>query len=89
MRPRNQSARVMKLDKSMHHLTPRDKRLLRRLAQGKTDVEIAKEMGCKEHHISTHRQRIVENLQITSHEQLVVMTHQFAPWPARSSKDRL
>jgi DNA-binding CsgD family transcriptional regulator len=63
-------------------LTPREKRLLRRFAQGKTDKTIAQEIGDTEERIAAQRQRMTEKLQIRSPEELVAM----AEWLATLSK---
>jgi len=42
-------------------LSPREKKLLRRFATGKTDKEIAGELGDREARIAAQRQRITEN----------------------------
>jgi DNA-binding CsgD family transcriptional regulator len=60
----------METRKDIQHLSPRQKRLLRRLAQGKTDRKIAQEIGGTQQHITAQRRRIMQKLQITSQAQL-------------------
>ena len=59
-------------------LTPREKRLLRRFAQGKTDKTIANEIGDTEERIAAQRRRITEKLQIRSQDELVAMAERLA-----------
>jgi len=51
-------------------LTPREKRLLRRFAQGRTDKSIAREWGEPIERIAAQRERIFEKLLIQSPDQL-------------------
>jgi DNA-binding CsgD family transcriptional regulator len=61
-------------------VTPRERHLLRRLEQGRTDREIAREMGETERRIVAQRQSMAERLQITSHAQLVAWAD-LLRWP--------
>jgi DNA-binding CsgD family transcriptional regulator len=65
-------------------LSPREKKLLRRFARGKTDRQIAREIGGTEQQVSAQRRRLIERLRIQSEEQLVAAADQLAAWPARS-----
>jgi DNA-binding CsgD family transcriptional regulator len=51
-------------------LTPREKRLLIRFAQGRTDKSIARELGETKERIALQRERLIEKLQIQSPDQL-------------------
>jgi DNA-binding CsgD family transcriptional regulator len=62
-------------------LTPREKRLLRRFAQGKTDKTVAIEIGDTEERIAAQRRRITEKLQIRSQDELVAMAERLATRP--------
>ena len=66
-------------------LTSREKMLLRRLAQGKTDRKIAAEIGGQEDQIGLQRQRLIERLEIRSDEQLAARAKELAAWPVRTS----
>jgi DNA-binding CsgD family transcriptional regulator len=61
-------------------LSPREKKLLRRLSQGKTDKQISVEIGGREEQIGLQRQRLIERLQIRSQEQIKALAEEFAPW---------
>ena len=67
-------------------LSPREKKLLRRFASGKTDKEIAQELGDQEDRIAAQRRRIRENLQIQTDEQLVTLAGRFANSPGRRGR---
>ncbi len=51
-------------------LSPREKQLLRRFAQGKTDQRISTEIGGTERHVAAQRQTLLKKLQIQSDAQL-------------------
>jgi DNA-binding CsgD family transcriptional regulator len=65
-------------------LSPREKKLLRRLARGKTYAKIAVEIGGTEQQIGQQRRRLIERLRIQSQAQLVAAADQLAAWPAGS-----
>lgn len=65
---------------SFLHLSPREKQLLRR-ARGKTDAEIAVELGDRESRITEQRKRLGEKLAIRSDEQLSMVAKELASWP--------
>ena len=67
-------------------LTPREKLLLRRLAHGRTDKQIAAEIGGREDQIGWQRRRLIERLQIRSPEHLEALAREFASWPERACK---
>jgi DNA-binding CsgD family transcriptional regulator len=64
-------------------LSPREKLLLRRFANGKSDNLISQEIGGTQEQIGMQRKRLIEKLQIQSHPQLVAFAGQLAAWPAR------
>ena len=72
---------------SLPNVSPREKLLLRRFAAGKTDREIAADLGDTESRIVAQRQRIVEKFQVQTHEQLVALARQLALWPGANSQN--
>jgi len=69
-------------------LSSREKKLLRRLAQGKTDRRIAAEIGGRKDQVGLQRQRLIERLQIQSREQLEALAKEFASYPERSDGEK-
>ena len=69
-------------------LTPREKRLLRRFAQGRTDKSIARELCEPVERIAAQRERIFEKLQIQSPDQLTEIAVRFASWGNGSDSPR-
>jgi DNA-binding CsgD family transcriptional regulator len=67
-------------------LSPREKQLLRRLAQGKSDHKIAAEIGGTAQQIVGQRQRLIEKLAIKSQAELAAAVAQLAPWPPGGRK---
>jgi len=66
------------LPHDMPYVSPREKKLLRRFAAGKTDTEIARELSDRESRIAAQRQRLTEKYQIKTHEQLVSIASKLA-----------
>jgi DNA-binding CsgD family transcriptional regulator len=64
-------------------LSQREKQLLRRLAKGKSDGEIAAQIGGTERQIGVQRKRLIDKLQIHSQAQLTTLAKQLAAWPSR------
>lgn len=67
-------------------LTSREKQLLRRLALGRSDAEIAHEIGGKKHQISAQRERLLGKLRLSSEMAIVEAAKTLAwyrslPWP--------
>ena len=58
-----------------------ERKFLRLLAKGKTDEEIAVEIGGIERQISEQRRRLIERLRIRSQAQLAAAAGQPAAWP--------
>jgi DNA-binding CsgD family transcriptional regulator len=69
------------------YVSPREKKLLRRFAAGKTDIEIARELGDTESRIGVRRQRLAEKFQIVTHEQLVSFANKLARYPDAKTHD--
>jgi len=67
------------------YVSPREKKLLRRFAAGKTDIEIARELGDIESRVAVQRQRLAEKFQIATHEQLVEVANKLAPYCRREN----
>jgi DNA-binding CsgD family transcriptional regulator len=61
---------MISLPYNIPYVSPREKRLLRRFAAGKTDAQIALELGDTESRVATQRQRLAEKFQIDTHERL-------------------
>ena len=61
-------------------LTPREKRLLRRFAQGRTDRGIARELCEPVERIAVQRERLLEKLQIRSIDHLTETAVRLASW---------
>jgi DNA-binding CsgD family transcriptional regulator len=66
-------------------LTDREKRLLRRLADGKTDEEIAREIGGTKKQIATQRKRLLGRLGLCSDDDIKGAAKSLARWPYRKS----
>jgi len=64
-------------------VTDREKRLLRRTAQGKTDYAIAREIGGTEKQIAGQRLALIRKLGIQSDAQLLAAADELAAWPAK------
>jgi DNA-binding CsgD family transcriptional regulator len=73
----------MASDARIPTLSPREKRMLRRLAQGKTNKEIAQEIRGNAEQIAVQRARLIRKLEIQSDEHLISVANQLAPWTAR------
>jgi DNA-binding CsgD family transcriptional regulator len=69
-------------DYNSSFVSPRERKLLRRFAAGKTDHQIAVELGDRESRIAAQRQRLTEKLEIHTCEQLVVLASTLT-WPQR------
>ena len=69
------------------YVSPREKKLLRRFAAGKTDIEIARELGDIESRVAVQRQRLAEKFQIATHEQLMSFANKLAPLPGAKTHD--
>jgi DNA-binding CsgD family transcriptional regulator len=64
-------------------LSSREKQLLHRFAQGKTDRKIAVEIVGTERQVSAQRERLLRKLHIQTAVQLVSAATRFASWPAQ------
>ena len=62
-------------------MSPQQKKLLRRFADGKSDKQIAREFGCRAALIAAQRQFMIDRLEISSQAQLAAVAIQLASWP--------
>lgn len=67
-------------------LTDREKRLLRRMAKGKTDREIAMQIGGTEKQVTQQRLGLIRKLSIQSDAQLLAVAAELAAWPTKKSE---
>jgi DNA-binding CsgD family transcriptional regulator len=74
------------LPHDMPYVSPREKKLLRRFAAGKTDTEIARELSDTESRIAAQRQRLNEKYQIETHEQLVSIASKLAGFTSAKTR---
>jgi DNA-binding CsgD family transcriptional regulator len=72
---------------SIPHVSPREKKLLRRFAAGKTDAQIAVELGDTESRVAVQRQRLAEKFQIATHEQFVSFANKLARYAGAKAHD--
>jgi DNA-binding CsgD family transcriptional regulator len=71
------------------YVSPREKKLLRRFAAGKTDAQIARELGDTESGIAVQRQRLAEKFQIATHDQLVSFVNKLGAISRRANSRHL
>ncbi|MBR1274739.1 hypothetical protein JQ624_08625 [Bradyrhizobium sp. AUGA SZCCT0283] len=57
--------------------------MLRRFAQGKSDTQIAQEIGGTLRQVAGRRQALIRKLRIQSDRQLTTAADELAPWPKR------
>ena len=74
------------MDDSVPILSPREKRLLRRIANGKSDHQIAVEIGGTERQVSEQRRRLLSKLDLQSEESIAAVAMRLAPWAPRSTR---
>jgi FixJ family two-component response regulator len=55
------------------HLTPREQQVFERVARGKMNKEIARELGTTERTIKAHRHQVMEKMKVTSLAELVMV----------------
>jgi FixJ family two-component response regulator len=70
---RKKHDQIASLHKLVDSLTPREKQVFERVARGKMNKEIARELGATERTIKAHRSHIMEKLEITSIAELVLI----------------
>jgi DNA-binding CsgD family transcriptional regulator len=62
-------------------LSSREKRLLRRLGRGYSDLKIAAELGGRADQISDQRKRLLEKLRVNSQIEIGEAAVRLAPYP--------
>ena len=67
-------------------LSPREKKLLRRMAQGLPDRIIAVQIGGRADQVRKQRLRLLTKLQISSRVELLAVAQRLAPWPLRAGR---
>ena len=70
---REKNEQLHSLQKLVDSLTPRERQVFERVARGKMNKEIGRELGATERTIKAHRSNIMEKLQITSATELVLI----------------
>ncbi|MBR1172988.1 hypothetical protein JQ617_03385 [Bradyrhizobium sp. KB893862 SZCCT0404] len=61
-------------------LSPREKQLLRRIAAGKTDAEIAGKFGGGVKRVAEQRARLLQKLKISEPAEIVDAAYRLASW---------
>lgn len=64
-------------------LTEREKKLLRRMALGRSDRDIADQIGGTEGQVAAQRLRLLAKLKISSHAEIVETALNLGPWPSQ------
>jgi DNA-binding CsgD family transcriptional regulator len=72
---------------SIPYVSPRERKLLRRFAAGKTDAQITRELSDTESRIAAQRQRLAEKFQIETHEQLVKVSEKLGRYAATKTRN--
>lgn len=67
---------------SVPFLSPREKRILRRLARGYSDRAIAVQIGGRPEQVGEQRKRLLQKLQISSQSEIAEAAAQWASWPS-------
>ncbi|WP_165127402.1 response regulator transcription factor [Bradyrhizobium sp. 6(2017)] len=62
-------------------LTTREKQILRRMALGRSDAEIAHQIGGSEAQVATQRLRLLRKLNIYLHAEIIEAAIDLGPWP--------
>ena len=70
---REKNEQLNSLQKLVDGLTPRERQVFERVARGKMNKEVARELGTTERTIKAHRKNIMEKLQIASVAELVLI----------------
>jgi RNA polymerase sigma factor (sigma-70 family) len=70
---REKNEQLHSLQKLVDSLTPRERQVFERVARGKMNKEIARELGATERTIKAHRSNIMDKLQIASIAELVLI----------------
>jgi FixJ family two-component response regulator len=70
---REKNEQFHSLQKLVDSLTPRERQVFERVARGRMNKEIGRELGATERTIKAHRSNIMDKLQITSAAELVLI----------------
>lgn len=70
---REKNEQLHSLQKLVDRLTPRERQVFERVARGKMNKEIARELGATERTIKAHRSNIMDKLRIASIAELVLI----------------
>ena len=70
---REKNEQLLRCRSSSDSLTPRERQVFERVARGKMNKEIARELGATERTIKAHRSHIMEKLEIASVAELVLI----------------
>jgi RNA polymerase sigma factor (sigma-70 family) len=70
---REQDEQLNVLRTSVGHLSPRERQVFERVARGKMNKEIARELGSTERTVKAHRRRVMEKLHVTSLAELAII----------------
>ncbi|WP_375142348.1 LuxR C-terminal-related transcriptional regulator [Bradyrhizobium sp. CCGB12] len=70
------------IEGSIPILSPREKRLLRRLARGCSDRTIAAQIGGRADQVGEQRKKLLQKLQLRSQSQIVDAAARWASWPS-------
>ncbi|WP_442869522.1 response regulator transcription factor [Bradyrhizobium sp. CCBAU 11386] len=62
-------------------LSPREKRLLRRIARGFSDRSIAAQIGGRADQVGEQRKRLLQKLQLSSRSEIAEAAARWAFWP--------
>ena len=80
--PGNQIALALRAMKTSGlPLTPREEQVLRRAALGRSDADIARQIGGTEAQVATQRLRLLRKLKICSHAEIIEAAINLGPWP--------
>jgi FixJ family two-component response regulator len=87
MSSRQNEDRLKALRGLVANLTPRERQVFERVARGKLNKHIARELGTTERTIKAHRQKVMEKLRIESLAELVLIAERLGllPTPADAS----
>ena len=73
MASRENDDRLNALRGLVGNLTPRERQVFERVAKGKRNKEIARELGTTERTIKAHRQKVMEKIQVELLSELVLI----------------
>jgi FixJ family two-component response regulator len=85
---REKNDQISLLQNLVDSLTPRERQVFERVARGKMNKVIARELGTTERTIKAHRSHIIEKLQITSVAELVLIAERVGILIEESDKVR-